>query len=71
MVLWLLYLVGKVDAIILTGGMAYNKTFTDSITTMIRFISVVITYPGEDEMKALAISGLRALNKEIEIKTYF
>ena len=61
---------GKVDAIILTGGMAYNKTFTNLITSMVSFISKVVLSPGEDEMKALATSGLRALNKEIEIKIY-
>ena len=61
---------GNVDAIILTGGMAYNKTFTDLITSMVSFIAKVILSPGEDEMKALANSGLRALNKELEVKLY-
>jgi butyrate kinase len=61
---------GKVDAIILTGGMAYNKTFTNLITSIVSFIAKIVLSPGEDEMKALATSGLRALNKEIEIKVY-
>jgi butyrate kinase len=61
---------GEVDAIILTGGMAYNKTFTDLITSMVSFIAKVILSPGEDEMKALASSGLLAINNEIEIKIY-
>jgi butyrate kinase len=61
---------GKVDAIILTGGMAYNKTFVDMIRMRIGFIAEVVIYPGEDEMKALAYNGLLALNNEIEIKIY-
>lgn len=61
---------GEVDAIILTGGMAYQKTFTDNIKSMVGFIAEVVVYPGEDEMKALAYNGLLAINNETEIKTY-
>jgi butyrate kinase len=62
---------GDVDAIILTGGMAYNKSHIDLIKSMIGFIAEVVVYPGEDEMKALAFNGLMALNNEIEVKTYY
>ena len=61
---------GEVDAIILTGGMAYQTENANNITSMVDFISRVIVYPGEDELRALAFNGLLALNKEIEIKTY-
>jgi butyrate kinase len=61
---------GKVDAIILTGGMAYQEDFTDKIKSMVSFIADIIVYPGEDEMKALAYNGLLALDGKIEIKTY-
>jgi butyrate kinase len=61
---------GKVDAIILTGGMAYEDTFVSNIRSMVDFISDVVVYPGEDELKALAFNGLLALDGKIEIKTY-
>ncbi|MCX6252878.1 MAG: butyrate kinase [Bacteroidia bacterium] len=61
---------GQVDAIILTGGMAYQETNIKSIKSMVDFIAEVVVYPGEDEMKALAFNGLLALNEKIEIKIY-
>jgi butyrate kinase len=61
---------GKVDAIILTGGMAYQENLTSQIKGMVRFIAPVILYPGEDEIKSLAFNGLLALNGKIEVKTY-
>ncbi len=61
---------GHVDAIILTGGMAYQETNAKQISSMVDFISKVVVYPGEDELRALAFNGLLALNKEIEIKNY-
>jgi len=61
---------GKVDAIILTGGMANNDQLVNFIRSGVEFISEVIVYPGEDEMKALAFNGLLALNGEVEILDY-
>jgi len=61
---------GKVDAIILTGGLAYQKSNIDSIKSMVESIAEVVVFPGEDELRALAYSGLSALNKETEIKIY-
>ena len=61
---------GEIDAIILTGGIAFEKNTMDFLSGMISFIGKVIIYPGEDEMKALAFNGLRALNGETEIKDY-
>jgi len=61
---------GEVDAIILTGGLAYQKEHTDYIEEMVGHIARVVIYPGEDELKALSFNGLMALNGEIEIKTY-
>jgi len=61
---------GRVDAIILTGGMAYEKSFVDRIQSMVSFIAAVVVYPGEDELKALAFNGLLALDGKIEIKNY-
>jgi butyrate kinase len=61
---------GKVDAIILTGGMAYQDVNIREIRSMVDFIAEVVVYPGEDELKALAFNGLLALDGKIEIKTY-
>ena len=61
---------GKVDAIILTGGMAYQEENIKSISSMVDYIARVIVYPGEDELKSLAFNGLLALDGKIDIKTY-
>lgn len=63
-------LAGKVDAIVLTGGIAHEKFITDFITDRVSFIAPVKIYPGEDEMLALARAGLRALRGEEKIKEY-
>ncbi|NMM62192.1 butyrate kinase [Clostridium sp. P21] len=61
---------GKVDAILLTGGIAYSKAVTAAIKDMIGFIAPVVIYPGEDELLALAQGGLRVLKGEEEAKEY-
>ncbi len=61
---------GKVDAIILTGGIAYNKQFCAFIDEMTNFIAPMKVYPGEDEMSALAMNGLLVMNGEVEPKEY-
>ncbi len=61
---------GKVDGILLTGGIAYNPFLVDYVKEMVEFIAPVFVYPGEDEMKALAMNGLRVLKKEITPKIY-
>ena len=54
---------GKVDGILLTGGIAHNKVLVDYVREMVEFIAPLTVYPGEDEMKALAVNGLMALDK--------
>lgn len=61
---------GKVDAIVLTGGIAYSKMFVKWITERVSFIGEVKVYAGEDEMSALALGGLRVLRGEEEAQTY-
>ncbi len=61
---------GKVDAIIITGGLAYSKTLINWITDRVSFISKVIVYPGEDEIHALVEGVYYAHKGEIEIKEY-
>ena len=52
---------GRVDAIILTGGMAHSRYVTDRITEYVQFIGPVHVMPGENEMTALAEGACRVL----------
>lgn len=61
---------GKVDAIILTGGMAYGKPVVDFISKKVSFIAPIVVYPGEDEMLALAQGVLRVLEGKETAKEY-
>ena len=53
---------GKVDAIILTGGIAYSKPWMAQIIDRIEWIAPVKIYKGENEMLALAICGKEVLD---------
>lgn len=61
---------GEVDAILITGGIAYDKDFVSMIENKVKFIAEVIAYPGEDELLALAQGGLRVLKGEESAKEY-
>lgn len=61
---------GKVDGILLTGGLAYNKELEKYIKKKAGFIAPIFTYPGEDELEALAMNALRVARNEVEVKEY-
>lgn len=61
---------GNVDGILLTGGIAHNPDLVNYIKEMVSFIAPVAVYPGEDEMKALAMNGYMVLRGEIEPREY-
>jgi butyrate kinase len=61
---------GKLDAILLTGGIAYSNLLCEKISKRIQFIAPVKVYPGEDEMLALAEGTQRVLNGEEQAKIY-
>ena len=61
---------GKVDAVILTGGIAYGKEVVHGITEMCAFIAPVVAYPGEGELEALAQAGASALSGETAVQSY-
>lgn len=61
---------GKVDQIIITGGIAYDKAVIAGLTESAGFIAPITVYAGEDELLALAQGGLRVMNGEEEAKTY-
>jgi butyrate kinase len=61
---------GQVDAIILTGGIAYGKRMVSYISERVEFICPVVVYPGEDELLALAEGALRVLSGKEQAKEY-
>ena len=61
---------GKVDAIILTGGVAYSEMMTGMIGERVSFIAPVKIYPGEFEMDALAAGAIRVLDGKEEPRYY-
>jgi butyrate kinase len=61
---------GKVDQIILTGGIAYSDVTQKVMTSSVDFIAPVTIYPGEDELLALAQGALRVMNGEEQAQEY-
>ncbi|GAB4172931.1 MAG: butyrate kinase [Calditrichia bacterium] len=61
---------GEVDAVCITGGLAYSKPIVDWIVERVKFIAPVKIYPGEEEMKALTLGAIRVLTGEEEVKEY-
>lgn len=61
---------GKVDGILLGGGMVHSKDLVKQITDTCSFIAPVTAYPGEFEMEAMAAGAIRVLNGEEELKEY-
>ncbi|MDF2890448.1 MAG: butyrate kinase [Clostridia bacterium] len=61
---------GKIDAVILTGGIAYSNLLCEKIAKRVQFIAPVKVYPGEDEMLALAEGTQRVLDGEENAKIY-
>lgn len=61
---------GRVDLIILTGGIAYAKLVIEQITERVDWIAPVIIHPGEMEMEALFEGVIRVLNNEEQVKHY-
>lgn len=61
---------GQVDAIIITGGIAYNEEVIYEIKKRVGFIAEIVSYPGEFEMEALALAALRVLKGDESAKIY-
>ena len=61
---------GDVDAIIITGGIAYSKYMSESIVKRVKFIAPVEVLAGENELEALAFGALRVLDGEEEATIY-
>ena len=63
-------LAGRVDGIILTGGIAYNEPVVNYICEHCAFIAPVTVYPGENELESLVANALVVLRGTIEPKVY-
>ncbi len=63
-------LAGKIDAVILTGGVAHSRPLTDMIIRRVGFLAPVVVVPGENELEALALGALRILRNEETAHTF-
>jgi butyrate kinase len=61
---------GKIDAILLTGGIAFSSNMMTIIEKMCNFIAPIVVYPGEGELESLAQAGARVLSGEAVILDY-
>jgi butyrate kinase len=62
---------GKVDAVVLTGGLAYDKIIVPELKRRIGWIAPVMVFPGGDEMSALRLAAANGLRHPKKIRRYF
>ena len=60
---------GKVDAVVITGGIANSKKITARMKERIGFVAPLFVYPGENEMDALALGALEVMQGKEPLKT--
>lgn len=63
-------LLGRVDAIILTGGIAHSRYCTDAVSRQTDYLAPVVVIPGEGEMESLAFNALGVLRSELPVQEY-
>jgi butyrate kinase len=61
---------GKIDAVVITGGLAHAKYVSDRLKEYLSFLAPFIEIPGEFEMEALARGVFRVLEGKEEVKVY-
>lgn len=61
---------GRVDAVLVTGGLAYDKELTEALSADLSWIAPLYFYPGSFETEALASSAIRVLSGEEEALEY-
>jgi butyrate kinase len=59
---------GRVDAVLLTGGMAHSERMVSRLRGYLEWIAPISVYPGEDELQALAEGVFRVLDGEEQAK---
>jgi len=65
-----IYLRGRIDAVILTGGMAKSEALVAGISGFVQWLAPILCYPGEEELEALTWGALRVLQGTEEPKSY-
>ncbi|MFW6214185.1 MAG: butyrate kinase, partial [Spirochaetota bacterium] len=63
-------LLGAVDLVVLTGGMAHDHELVESISRRVAYLAPIEVIPGEREMESLAAAATRALRGEQEVREY-
>jgi len=63
-------LAGKVDRLIITGGMAHSSKVVNDIFKRVAFIADKIVFPGENELESMAEGGFLAVDRKVKVKTY-
>ncbi|PIE51747.1 butyrate kinase [Candidatus Fermentibacteria bacterium] len=61
---------GRVDAVVITGGMAYNSWVTEQLEQYLSYLGKIMVFPGEAELEALTRGVLRVLDGVEEVKEY-
>jgi butyrate kinase len=61
---------GRVDAVVLTGGLAHSARVVGEISQRVAFLAPVLVFPGENEMEALAAAAFDALERRVEVREY-
>lgn len=61
---------GEVDAVVLTGGLAFSEAFVGAVSRRVAFIAPILVFPGEDEMRALAEGALRVMSGQETAREY-
>jgi len=61
---------GKIDGILITGGIAFDRRMMSLIRERVEFIAPVSVYAGQDELKALAMNALMVARGEVEPRVY-
>jgi len=61
---------GRMDGIVITGGMAYSENLIKLVKERIEFLGNIIIMPGENEMKSLTLGALRVLKGEEKAKEF-
>lgn len=61
---------GRVDAVLLTGGMAHSEKLVDELRPVVEWIAPLVIYPGENELQALAEGVLRVLHREEQAREF-
>ncbi len=61
---------GRLDAVVLTGGLAFSSNVVEDIKRRVSFLAPILVFPGENELEALALGVLETLDGAAETLTY-